>query len=65
MILTPFESLVSIGINAITRHYEFAADKFAVELQDMVKGRKDERYGPPAGPRAHLPSREEPLDCLG
>lgn len=49
MILTPFESVVSIGMNAITRHYEFAADKFAVELQDMVKDEKMSDMGPRLG----------------
>lgn len=49
MILTPFESLVSIGMNAITRHYEFAADRFAVELQDMVKDEKMSDMGPRLG----------------
>ncbi|KAF8966136.1 peptidase family M48-domain-containing protein [Flammula alnicola] len=40
MILTPFESVVSICMNAISRNYEYAADRFAVELQDMVHDEK-------------------------
>jgi len=37
MILTPLEAFVSIGMNAISRHYEYEADRFAVELQDQLR----------------------------
>jgi STE24 endopeptidase len=37
MILSPLESVISIGMNAITRHFEWEADRFAVELQDKLK----------------------------
>ncbi|EGN97642.1 hypothetical protein SERLA73DRAFT_169922 [Serpula lacrymans var. lacrymans S7.3] len=36
MILTPLESLVSIGLNAISRHFEWQADRFACELQEKL-----------------------------
>lgn len=28
---------MSIGMNAISRHYEYEADRFAVELQDQLR----------------------------
>ncbi|KAF9467610.1 peptidase family M48-domain-containing protein [Collybia nuda] len=37
MILTPLEAFVSIGMNAISRHFEWEADRFACELQDKLK----------------------------
>jgi len=37
MILTPLEAVVSIGMNAISRHFEWEADRFACELQDKLK----------------------------
>ncbi|RDB21780.1 CAAX prenyl protease 1 [Hypsizygus marmoreus] len=37
MILTPLEAVVSIGMNAISRHFEYEADKFACELQDKLQ----------------------------
>ncbi|KIJ91753.1 hypothetical protein K443DRAFT_471063 [Laccaria amethystina LaAM-08-1] len=37
MILTPLEAFVSIGMNAVSRHYEYEADRFAVELQDQLR----------------------------
>ncbi len=40
MILTPVEAIVGIGMNAISRRFEFQADKFAVELQDQLKDEK-------------------------
>jgi STE24 endopeptidase len=40
MILTPVEAVVGIGMNAISRRFEFQADKFAVELQDQLKDEK-------------------------
>lgn len=36
MILTPVEAFVSIGMNAVSRHFEYEADRFAVELQDQL-----------------------------
>jgi STE24 endopeptidase len=36
MILTPLEAIVSIGINAISRKFEWEADRFACELQDKL-----------------------------
>ncbi|KAF9005120.1 peptidase family M48-domain-containing protein [Cyathus striatus] len=36
MILTPLEAVVSIAMNAVSRHFEWEADRFAVELQDRV-----------------------------
>jgi len=37
MILTPLEAVVSIGMNAISRHFEYEADKFACELQTKLQ----------------------------
>lgn len=37
MILTPLEAVVSICMNAISRHFEWQADRFACELQDKLK----------------------------
>jgi STE24 endopeptidase len=36
MILTPLEAVVGIGMNAISRKFEWEADAFACELQDKV-----------------------------
>jgi len=36
MILAPLEVLVSIGMNALSRHFEWEADRFACELQDKL-----------------------------
>ena len=36
MILTPVESIVGIGINAISRKFEWEADRFACELQEKL-----------------------------
>ncbi|KAF9039259.1 peptidase family M48-domain-containing protein, partial [Panaeolus papilionaceus] len=36
MILTPLEAVVSIAMNAVSRHFEWEADRFAVELQDQL-----------------------------
>ena len=43
LILSPVESIVSIGINAISRKFEWEADRFACELQDKLSepGMKD------------------------
>ncbi|KAG6888268.1 hypothetical protein C0992_009124 [Termitomyces sp. T32_za158] len=37
MILTPLEAFVSIGMNAISRSFEYQADRFACELEVKVK----------------------------
>jgi STE24 endopeptidase len=37
MLLTPLEAVVGIGMNAISRKFEWEADRFAVELQDKLK----------------------------
>ena len=36
MILTPLEAIISIGMNAVSRHFEWEADRFACELQDKL-----------------------------
>ncbi|KAG5645300.1 hypothetical protein DXG03_006489 [Asterophora parasitica] len=36
MILTPLEAVVSIGMNAVSRHFEYEADRFACELQTRL-----------------------------
>ncbi|KAJ7911611.1 peptidase family M48-domain-containing protein [Mycena leptocephala] len=36
MILTPLEAFVSIGMHAVSRHFEWQADRFACELQDKL-----------------------------
>ena len=40
MILTPLEAVVSIVMNAVSRHFEWEADRFAVELQDKLGDEK-------------------------
>jgi STE24 endopeptidase len=40
MILTPLEAAVNIAMNAISRHFEWEADRFAVELQDKLADEK-------------------------
>ena len=37
MLLTPLEASTSIGMNAVSRHFEWEADRFACELQDQLK----------------------------
>lgn len=37
MILTPVEAVVSICLNAVSRHFEWQADRFACELQDQLQ----------------------------
>ncbi|KAF7290747.1 CAAX prenyl protease [Mycena indigotica] len=41
MILTPLEAFVSIAMHAISRHFEWEADRFACELQDMLPGEQE------------------------
>jgi STE24 endopeptidase len=36
MILAPLEAVVGIGMNAISRQYEWQADLFACQLQDKL-----------------------------
>ncbi len=36
MILTPLEAVVSIVMNAVSRHFEWQADRFACDLQDRL-----------------------------
>jgi len=40
MIITPLEAIASIGMNAISRNFEWQADRFAVELQDKLNDEK-------------------------
>ncbi|KAJ7226892.1 peptidase family M48-domain-containing protein [Mycena pura] len=40
MILTPLEAFVSIGMHAISRHFEWEADRFACELQEKLADEK-------------------------
>ena len=37
MILTPLEAIVGIAFNAVSRRFEYQADRFACELQDRLK----------------------------
>ncbi|CCL98879.1 uncharacterized protein FIBRA_00886 [Fibroporia radiculosa] len=37
MIISPVEAVVSIGMNAVSRRFEYQADHFACELQHMLK----------------------------
>ena len=39
MILTPIEAFVSIGMNAMSRKFEWEADAFACELHTKLAGR--------------------------
>lgn len=36
MILTPLEAVISIGMNAVSRKFEWEADRFAVELEEQL-----------------------------
>ena len=36
MILTPLEAFVGIAMNAVSRKFEWEADRFACELQDKL-----------------------------
>jgi STE24 endopeptidase len=45
MILTPLEAVASIGMNAISRNFEWQADRFALELQDKLKDEKMKDMG--------------------
>ncbi|KAJ6510597.1 peptidase family M48-domain-containing protein [Mycena sanguinolenta] len=36
MILTPLEAFVSIGMHAVSRHFEWQADRFACELEEKL-----------------------------
>ncbi|KAH9934007.1 peptidase family M48-domain-containing protein [Epithele typhae] len=40
MLLTPMEAIVGIAINAISRRFEYEADRFACELQTMLSEAK-------------------------
>ena len=39
MVLVPVETIVGIGINAISRQFEWEADAFACELQEKLSGK--------------------------
>lgn len=49
MILTPLEAFISIGMNAVSRKFEWEADRFAVELEEKLNeksmGDMGERLG--------------------
>ena len=48
MILTPLEAFISIGMNAVSRHFEWEADRFAAQLGDRlgeVEGKGMENMG--------------------
>lgn len=36
MILTPFEAVFSLGMNALSREFEWQADRFALELGEST-----------------------------
>jgi len=36
MILTPIEAVASIAMNAVSRKFEWEADRFALELHNLV-----------------------------
>lgn len=37
MILIPLEAFVGIGMNIVSRQFEYEADRFACELKDRLK----------------------------
>lgn len=45
MILTPLEAVFSIGLNAVSRHFEWEADKFAAELSQRLGDEKKADMG--------------------
>ncbi len=40
MLLTPLEAVVGILMNAVSRKFEYQADRFACELQTQLKDEK-------------------------
>jgi STE24 endopeptidase len=45
MILTPLEAFISIGMNAVSRHFEWEADRFACELSEKLGDQEKENLG--------------------
>lgn len=45
MILMPMESVVGMGMNAISRKFEYEADRFACELQHQLKAEEMKDMG--------------------
>jgi len=45
MILSPLEAIVGIGMNAVSRRFEYEADRFACELQDTLKAEEMKDLG--------------------
>lgn len=45
MILTPLEAIVGTAMNAISRKFEYEADRFAVELKDKIKSEDAQDLG--------------------
>lgn len=45
MIIMPMESVVGMGMNAISRKFEYEADRFACELQNQLKAEEMKDLG--------------------
>lgn len=45
MLLTPLEAIVGILMNAVSRKFEYEADRFACELQTRLKDERMEDMG--------------------
>jgi STE24 endopeptidase len=45
IIATPIEAIARIGLNAMSRQFEWQADKFAVELQDKLSAEEMKDMG--------------------
>jgi len=45
MVLAPLEAVVSMALNAVSRRFEYQADRFACELQTMLKAEEMQDIG--------------------
>jgi STE24 endopeptidase len=50
MILTPFEAIFSLGMNALSREFEWQADRFALEMGESSLPREKNEVKPEGGP---------------
>ncbi|KAI0043051.1 hypothetical protein FA95DRAFT_1499212 [Auriscalpium vulgare] len=49
MVLTPLEAFVGMGLNAVSRRFEYQADRFACDLQTQLKDDEMRDMGPRLG----------------
>ena len=68
MVLTPLEAVVSMALNAVSRRFEYQADRFACELRTQLKSDDMADMGARLGralrlPRVVLPQAERARDA--